>query len=86
MKYKFSQSSLTNIHKSCMEKCWAKKASVLSKSSNFQDTYLHHTSLAPVVGHWSHTLLLKELIETLYALQEEQRWKVLCSYNEGVYV
>ena len=27
-----------------------------------QDTYVHHTSLVPVVGHWSHSLLLKEQI------------------------
>lgn len=27
-----------------------------------QDTSVHHTSLVPVVGRWSHSLLLKELI------------------------
>ena len=28
----------------------------------FQDTSLHHTSLTPSLGHWSHYLLLKENI------------------------
>ncbi len=27
-----------------------------------QDTFVHHTSLVPVVGHWSHSSLLKEQI------------------------
>ena len=40
---------------------------------NFQDTYLHHKSLTPVVGHSSHSLLLKELVEALNVLRDEPR-------------
>ena len=56
MKYNHSQNSLTNIHMSSMKMCWPKKASITKQK--FHDTYLHYTSLAVVVGHWSHSFLL----------------------------
>jgi len=52
----------------------------------FQDTYVHHTSLAPVMGHWSHSLLLKELAENSLCFMGGAKVKIPCSHNgQGIY-
>lgn len=48
-----------------------------------QDTYLHHTSLVQVVGHWNHSLLLKELTEIPLCFVGGAKVKIPLSYNEG---
>lgn len=53
---------------------WVKK--------KFQDISIHHTSLAPVVGHCSHSSLIKEKTTDCQAYLG---WAI-CSYNEGVYI
>lgn len=56
-------------------------------NQKFQDTYVHHTSLAPIEGHWSHSFLLKEQTENSLCFVGGAKVKIPPSYNgRGVYI
>ncbi len=57
------------------EECVGLKKNYVIKKK-FQDTCLQCTSLAPIVGHWSHALLLEELVDFSNALRQEPKSKV----------
>jgi len=46
-----------------------------------QDTFVHHTSLVPVVGRWSHSSLLKEMTIYSQVYVGGAKVKSPCSYN-----
>ena len=55
--------------------------------SKFQDTSLHHTSLTPSAGRWSHYLLLKENItDSLGYVGGSEVKKSFACTNEGVFI
>ena len=84
MNYKRWQNSLPNIYNPCMKNMLAMRLLILSKTSKTHVYNKHH-----YLQYWSigaTPCSPKELACLCNALREEPRWKVFCTYNEGVYI
>jgi len=62
----------------------SRQAYELNKSSKTHLYTIHHWSQWWDIGATPRSS--KNRLQTLKAMSEEPRWKVLCSYNEGVYI